>query len=131
MNRSEFEEYLKHFNNRNYKRVKEYFSDNIVLKFAGYTINGKKSFDDFYRSFHQYVNERVSARQFAGDDENVIIDAIVRLEGKRRLSRSELEEKGFGRLALPEPGRILEIPQLIHYRIESGSFVEIRCVLKQ
>jgi hypothetical protein len=130
MNQSEFEKYLAYFNSRNYEKAMAFFIDDMMLKFAGYEISGKKDFIEFYRFFHHYVDEQVIVRQFAGDDENVIIDVIVRLEGREPLSSDMLKEKGFGRLAVPAQGEVVEIPQFIHYRIENGKFAEIRCVIK-
>ena len=131
MKRTEFERYLSFFNTRDYVKAQEFFADNIVLKFAGYEIVGKKNFSDFYRFFHQYVSEQVLVRQFAGDDENIIIDVVVRLKGEKTLSPDMLKEEGYDRLAVPAEGEVLEIPQFIHYRIENGKFVEIRCFIKQ
>lgn len=131
MNRIEFETYLSCFNARDYDKAMTYFSDDVVLRFAGYTISGKPAFRGFYAFFHQYVDEEVLVRQFAGDEENVIIDALVRLKGKLPLPRAVLAEKGYDRLSTPGLGEAIEIPQFIHYRIESGKFVEIRCVIKE
>lgn len=130
MNRTEFETYLSYFNTRDYDRAMAYFSDDVVLRFAGYNISGKTAFRGFYAFFHQYVDEEVLIRQFAGDEENVIIDALVRLKGKIPLTPSVLAESGYDRLAAPAPGEVIEIAQFIHYRIENGQFVEIRCVIK-
>ena len=131
MNRIEFETYLYHFNARDYDRAMTYFSDDVVLRFAGYTISGKTAFRDFYAFFHQYVDEEVLIRQFSGDEENVIIDAMFRLEGKLLLPQTVLSEKGYDRLATPGPGEAIELPQFIHYRIKNGKFAEIRCVIKE
>lgn len=131
MNRTEFETYLSYFNARNYENAMSYFFDDVVLRFAGYGIFGKSAFRGFYAFFHQYVDEEVLIRQFAGDEENVIIDAVVRLKGKKDLTRKILAERGFDRLIIPGPGEVLELAQFIHYRIESGKFVEIRCVIKE
>ena len=131
MNRIEFDTYLSFFNARNYDRAMTYFSDDVVLRFAGYTISGKAAFSGFYAFFHQYVEEQVHIRQFAGDEENVIIDAVVRLTGKKILAREILAEKCYNRLITPDPGETIELSQFIHYRIENGQFTEIRCVLKE
>ena len=131
MNRTEFETYLSCFNARDYDRAMTYFSEDVVLRFAGYDISGKAAFSDFYAFFHQYVDEEVLVRQFAGDEENVIIEALVRLKGKIPLPRTVLAEKGYDRLSVPGPGESIEIPQFIHYRIENGKFIEIRCVIKE
>ncbi len=131
MNRTEFETYLSCFNSRDYDGATTYFSDDVVLRFAGYTISGKAAFRGFYAFFHQYIDEEVHIRQFAGDEENVIIDALISLKGKKPLSQAVLAEKGYNRLATPDPGEAIEISQFIHYRIENGKFVEIRCVIKE
>jgi hypothetical protein len=130
LNRSEFDKYLGYFNSRDYKNAKSYFADDLVLQFAGYVIKGKKGFSDFYAFFHKYVDERVIVKQFAGDDENVIIDVIVRLEGKKDLTEKQLKENDYERLGAIKKGQIIEIPQFIHYRIVRGLFKEIRCVIK-
>jgi hypothetical protein len=131
MNRSSFEEYLACFNTRDYDRAKDYFADDIVLKFAGYEIVGKEGFSRFYEFFHHYVDEEVMIHQFAGDEENVIIDVKVRLEAKQDLTLEILAEKGYERLGALNQGDMREIPQFIHYRIEDGKFKEIRCVIKE
>ena len=131
MNRTEFETYLSYFNARDYDRAMTYFSDNVVLRFADYIVSGKTAFRGFYAFFHQYVDEKVLIRQFAGDEENVIIDVVVRLKGIIPLPQNILAERGYGRLSVPGPGEVIEIAQFIHYRIENGKFTEIRCVIKE
>ena len=131
MNRAEFETYLNCFNSRDYEKAVSYFTDDVVLTFAGYTLSGKEAFLRFYQFFHSYINEKVFIRQFAGDDENVIIDAAVRLEGKKALTTAVLKKNGYERLAEVSRGDVVEIPQFIHYRIENGKFREIRCLIKE
>lgn len=131
MNRTEFETYLSYFNARDYDNTMAYFSDDVILRFAGYNISGKTAFRGFYAFFHQYVYEEVLIRQFAGDEENVIIDALVRLKGKMPLPHAVLAEKGYERLATPGPGEVIELPQFIHYRINNGKFTEIWCIIKE
>lgn len=131
MNRSEFETYLGYFNNRAYEQVHRYFADDIVLKFAGYELAGKNSIRRFYRFFHDHVDEHIIVHQFAGDDENVIIDVTVRLEAKKSLTSAALKANGYERLVSLGRGEVVEIPQFIHYRIEKDQFKEIRCVIKE
>lgn len=130
MNRSEFEKYLGHFNNRAYEKFLRCFADDIVLRFAGYELAGKKSIRRFYRFFHDHVDEHIIVHQFAGDDENVIIDVTVRLEAKKTLTSAALKVNGYERLVSLRRGEVVEIPQFIHYRIEKDQFKEIRCVIK-
>lgn len=131
MIRTEFEAYLECFNARDYEKATSYLADDFVLTFAGYVISGKEAFLRFYQFFHSYVNEKVVIRQFAGDDGNVIIDAAVRLEGKKALTSDVLKENGYERLVEVSRGDVVEIPQFIHYRIENGKFKEIRCLIKE
>ena len=131
MDRLTFDQYINRFNEKDYDGAIDFFSDDIVIRFAGYEILGKDGFFDFYRFFHYFVDERVHIIQFAGDDENVVLDVIVRLKGNRPLTEEILIEKGYERLGALGPGEIREIPQFIHYRIEQGKFKEIRCIIKQ
>lgn len=131
MNRSKFEKYLGHFNTRAYEEVHRYFADDIVLRFAGYEFTGKSSIRRFYRFFHDHVDEQIIVHQFAGDDENVIIDVTVRLEAKKALTPAALKANGYERLVALRRGEVVEIPQFIHYRIEKDQFKEIRCVIKE
>jgi len=110
MNLAEFEVYLSCFNAQNYEKALCFFSDDMVLKFAGYDIAGKKTSLNFTGFFTITSAKKIIVRQFAGDNENVVIDVVVRLEGKKLLSRDMLEEKGFGRLGVPDKGEVLEIP---------------------
>ena len=130
MDRQTFDRYIEQFNAKNYDAAKEFFNDDIVIRFAGYRIAGIDGFYDFYRFFHHYVDEQIFITQFAGDDENVILDTIVRLRGIRPLTEETLAENGYDRLVTLGPDEIKEIPQFIHYRIENGRFNEIRCVIK-
>lgn len=131
MNRSEFEEYLGHFNARAYENVKRYFADDILLKFAGYEFAGKGQISRFYQFFHDYVDETIIIHQFAGDDENVMIDVTVRLEARKALTPAVLKENGYEHLVSLGQGDVIEIPQFIHYLLENGKFKEIRCVIKE
>ena len=131
MNRKEFNRYMEKFNARDYDGAIEFFTDDITIKFAGYIISGKSGFKDFYSFFHEYVNEKIIISQFAGDDENIILDVIVRLTGIKVLTEEILKEKGYERLGALSVGEVADKPQFIHYRIENEKFKEIRCVLKE
>lgn len=131
MRRSEFEKYLGYFNTSAYEDVHRYFADDIILKFAGYEFTGKRSIRRFYQFFHDHLDEKIIVHQFAGDDENVIIDVTVRLVAKKALSPADLKANGYERLVSLSQGEVVEIPQFIHYRIEKEQFKEIRCVIKE
>ncbi len=131
MNRSEFEKYLRHFNTRAYENLKRYFADDILLKFAGYELAGKDQISRFYQFFHDHVDETIIIHQFAGDDENVMVDVTVRLEARKALTPAVLKENGYEHLVSLGQGDVIEIPQFIHYRIENDRFKEIRCVIKE
>lgn len=106
-----------------------HFTDDPVLGFAGYTIPGKGTFKNLYAFFHRYVDEKVLTLRFARDDENVIIDAVVRPKGRIPLTQAVPAEKDYDRLITLDPGEIMELPKFIHYQIENGKFTEIRCLV--
>jgi ketosteroid isomerase-like protein len=129
VNRADYDRYVRCFNARDYEAVLEYWASDFDLTFAGYHFHTKAEVRDFHAFFHQYAKETVLVTAFVSRPEMVALEATVRLEGIRELTRTTLESKGFGRLVGLGVGQVVEIPQYIHYHLRDGKIVRAGCAL--
>lgn len=129
MNRKAYEDYLTKFNARDYEGVLACFAEDFEIRFAGYTFRGRQDFMRFYGFFHEYVNESIRLDAIACSDELLAIEGCVRLEAKRDLTPEILAAQGLERIFPLRAGQVVEIDQFIHYRMESGKFVKVVCVV--
>ena len=130
IDRVAFDEYVRRFNARDYEGVLEYWAKIFTVSFAGYTFHNREEFiDKFYREFfHQYVNESLHIDQFISNENLLIIEARVRIQTKKELTREAAVAAGYGNLRTPPLGKTLEIPEFIHYHVADGKFISVVCV---
>ncbi len=129
MQRSDYEAYLSHFNRRDYQGVLGFWAPAFEARFAQVILRNGAELLRFYRFFHHYATEKIDLLDFVSDERLVALRAVVRVEGVRQLSQETLNDAGYGSLHPVEAGEVLEIPQLIMYRVESGRFTEVWCAV--
>jgi hypothetical protein len=129
MDRKTYDGYLAKFNARDYHGVLEYFAENFEVSFAGYSLRSRAAVLDFYRFLHGYVEETIAIDRFLSDESTLVLEARVHLLGIKDLSPEAARKAGFERLAAPPAGKILVIPQFIHYHLEGGKFVKALCAV--
>jgi hypothetical protein len=129
MQRADYEHYLACFNARDYDGVLRFWADEFDARFAGVVLRSGAELKRFYAFLHAHVDERIRVEDFIGDERLVALRALVRIEGKRELTRAALVAAGYGGLHPIAVGQVLEIPQLIMYRLEDGRFKQVYCAL--
>ena len=129
MNRADYEQYLACFNARDYDGVLRFWAPRFEASFAGVVLRDGADLRRFYAFLHSYLDERISVLDFVGDEQVVALRALVRVEGKRELTREALVAAGYGGLHPIQPGQVIEMQQLIMYRLEGGRFGKVYCGL--
>ena len=129
MQRSDYEQYLACFNARDYDGVLRFWAPQFEASFAGVVLRNGAELRRFYAFLHSYIDERIRVEDFVGDERLVALRALVRIEGRRELTREALVAAGYGGLHPIQPGQVIEIPQLIMYRLEDGRFKQVYCAL--
>lgn len=129
MNRKDYDVYLSCFNNRNYDGVTSYFNTDAAISFADVNLKGHDGIRNFYNFFHDYVSETIRVDRYLADDQSVMMEAVVKLEGKKDLTPEILQAQGFPSLAPLSAGQVIELPQFIHYHLENGKFRSAQCTI--
>ncbi len=127
MDRSTYDRYLAAFNARDYRTVLDFWADEFEASFAGVVLRNGNDLLRFYEFLHSYVSEVISIADFLSNDRLLALRAQVRIEGRRELSRATLEAAGYGGLHPVQAGQVIEIPQLIMYRLDHGKFTKVYC----
>ncbi len=124
-----YRRYLHKFNERDYEGVLAFFADDFQMQFAGHTFHGRRDFMKFYGFFHAYVSESIRLDAFACSDTLLAVEAQVRLEARGDLTPAMLAAQGLDRIFPLQAGQVIEMNQLIHYRLEHGKFVKVVCAV--
>ncbi len=83
MNRAQFQEYIDHFNKREYDAVTGYFDPNIVVEYyddgsysgpPARTLRGRKEFADTYKALHEHTREVLELGAFLTDGEHMFVE---------------------------------------------------------
>jgi hypothetical protein len=127
--RADYDRYLACFNARDYDGVLQFWAPQFEASFAGVVLRSGAELRRFYAFLHSYVDERIRVDDFVSDDSRVALRALVRIEGRRELTREALAAAGYGGLHPIKAGQVIEIPQLILYRLEGGRFKQVYCAL--
>lgn len=127
MDRAGYERYLSLFNAKNYEAVLEHFTDDCEVVFAGYCFKGKQPVRDFYAFFHAHTKETITLQRFLANEDTIALEAVVQLEGLVDITPQMLAERGLDRLVGLPKGQVVELPQFIHYHLESGKFKRALC----
>jgi SnoaL-like domain len=127
MNREEFDVYLKKFNSRDYEGFLDYFADEFEMIHVGGSFKTRESVMKFYSFLHAYIKESVSVDRFVSDENNVVLEARVQIQGVKELTPEAVAASDWPKLNPLAVGQIVVIPQFIHYHLENGKFVKIVC----
>jgi hypothetical protein len=127
MTREEFDVYLKKFNSRDYKGFLEYFADEFEMVHVGGSFKTRESVMKFYSFLHAYIKESVIVDRFVSDENNVVLEARVQIEGVKVLSPEVVAASDWPKLKPLAVGQVAVIPQFIHYHLENGKFVKVVC----
>lgn len=124
-----YERYLAAFNARDYDGVADFYVDPPRMEFFGIVITSREELKGFYRWLHSCVNESVSIHNFAASETATAVDAIVRIEALRDLTRDELDARGATGFFPIRAGEVQEIRQFIFYTTRNGLIEKVECAL--
>ena len=129
MDRRAYDRYTQMFEARDYDGVLAHFAEHFELVFAGYVFTTKEQVREFYRFLHAHVNETIKVHHFISNDEMVVLEADIRLEGLSDLTPAMLAECGLERIHPLAKGQVVTIPQFIHYHLTDGKIVRALCAV--
>jgi hypothetical protein len=127
MNREEFDVYLKKFNSRDYEGFLDYFADEFEMIHVGGSFKTRESVMKFYNFLHAYIKESVIVDRFVSDENIVVLEARVQIQGVKELTSEAVAASDWPKLNTLAVGQIVVIPQFIHYHLEKGKFVKVVC----
>ncbi|MDR6512832.1 hypothetical protein J2792_003719 [Novosphingobium capsulatum] len=129
LDRAGYERYLAAFNARDYDGVADFYVDPPRMEFFGIVITTREELKAFYAWLHSCVKETVSIHNFAASETATAVDAIVRIEALRDLTRDELDAKGATGFFPIRAGEVQEIRQFIFYTTRAGRIEKVECAL--
>ena len=127
MKREEFDVYLQKFNGRDYKGFLDYFADEFEMIHVGGSFKTRESVMKFYNFLHAYIKESVIVDRFVSDENNVVLEARVQIQGVKELTPEAVAASDWPKLKPLAVGQTAVIPQFIHYHLENGKFVKVVC----
>ena len=129
LDRAGYERYLAAFNARDYDGVADFYVDPPRMEFFGIVITTREELKAIYAWLHSCVKETVSIHNFAASETATAVDAIVRIEALRDLTRAELDAKGATGFFPIRAGEVQEIRQFIFYTTRQGRIEKVECAL--
>jgi SnoaL-like domain len=129
MTRDDYERYLAAFNARDYDTVFDFYAEHPRLAFFGVEIHTREELREFYTFLHANVRETAVLERFAGSDELVAAEAIVRVEGIADLTREVLDKRGLQQFFPIAKGDVQEMRQYIHYHLANGKITSVGCAI--
>ena len=129
LDRAAYDRYLAAFNARDYDGVADFYVDPPRMEFFGIVITSREELKAFYGWLHAFVKESVSVYAFAASDTLTALDADVRIEALRDLTREELDSRGATGFFPIRAGEIQVIRQFIFYTTRDGRIERVECAL--
>src|SRR5690606_8819487 len=99
------------------------------MAFFGVDIRSREELRAFYTFLHEYVRETVTVERFAGSEELAAVEALVRVEGIKDLTREILDARGLPQFFHIAAGEVQDMRQYIHYHPENGKIASVGCAL--
>ncbi len=118
-----YRQYIKAFNARDYATLETFFTDDFALENAGFKVQGKPAFREFYRFFHAYCREHVTLQRFFAGPDAFVANVLIRFEGIQDLSPAVLAEKGYEGMATVPKGGVVELEFLILYELNAQGLI--------
>jgi len=123
MTEADYHRYIEAFNARDYATLETFFADDFALENAGFRVEGKPAFRDFYAFFHRYCREEVRFKGFYPGKDGFVANVVIRFEGLEDLSPEVLAEKGYSGMTPVAKGQAVEVEFLILYLLDSSGLI--------
>lgn len=131
LTREGYERYVAAFNAKDYDAVADFYADPPLMTFFGVEIRSRQALKDFYAFLHDHVSESVTVLNFACSATLTAIDAVIRVEGIKDLTREALDARGLHEFFPIAAGQVQEMRQFIFYTIKDGLIERVECALAQ
>ena len=127
---TQYQDYLKSFNSRNYDRVLTFWGSQVHCLMDGVVLfDSPASLREFYAFLHSYVEEVINVDRYLSDESSLFLEGRVRITARRSMSAQVIAESGFSSLTPIQEGVAFDLPQIIHYHLEDGKFVLANCLM--
>lgn len=128
MNEHDFKDYLEAFNSRNYEKLhSKYFHPDVKLYTLGYILDGQKGVKEFYKFFHEYIDETIGFIDYHPSKNGFIGEVSMTLKAKKALTPEITKAHGFSRLTPVPEGATYDTILFVDYRLKDGKLHKIRC----
>lgn len=134
MQEADYHRYIKAFNARDYSALEAFFADDFALENAGFRVEGKKAFREFYAFFHEFCREEVIFKGFfpqATSEEgesyaggSFMANVVIRFTGIKELSQDVLDAKGYSGMTPVPVGVSVNVEFYIHYIFNSNGLIQ-------
>lgn len=131
LTREAHDRYVCAFNAKDYDAVADFYVEPPLMTFFGVEIRSRQALKDFYGFLHDHVMESVTVLNFACSETLTAIDAVIRVEGVKDLTREVLDAQGLHGFFPIAAGEVQEMRQFIFYTIKDGLIERVECALAQ
>lgn len=130
MNRDHYQRYLNSFNDKDYDKVLQFWAPEFTVIVQGEVLfDSPASLKRTYAFLHEHVDEEIFVQHYLSDNDCVFLEAIVRITARKTITAEALAAQGIKAIMPIEAGVRMDIPQIIHYRLEKGRFKHAVCVV--
>jgi SnoaL-like domain len=129
LDRAAYDRYCAVFNARDYDAVADFYAEPMQIDFFGVAIRNRDDLKRFYGFLHSYVKETAIVRNFAASDTLTAVDATIRIEGIRDLTRETLDANGCQGLHPVKAGEVQDLRQFIFYTTSGGKIVQTEAAM--
>jgi len=129
MTREDYDRYVAAFNARVFDTVFDFYAEHPRMAFFGIEITTRAQLKAFYGFLHAYVTETVTIEKFASSDDLAAVEAIIRIEAFRDLTREDLDANGMEQFFPIAKGEVQEMRQYVHYHLDSGKIASVGCAV--
>lgn len=129
LDRDGYDRYVAAFNAKDYDAVADFYVDPPLMTFFGMEIRSRAALKDFYAFLHDHVIESVRVLNFAASETLTAVDAVIRVEAVKDLTREALDARGLTGFFPIAAGDVQEMRQFIFYTMQNGKISRVECAL--
>ncbi|MFM2371988.1 MAG: hypothetical protein RIS85_1710 [Pseudomonadota bacterium] len=129
LDRDGYDRYVAAFNAKDYDAVADFYVDPPLMTFFGMEIRSRAALKDFYAFLHDHVIESVRVLNFAASETLTAVDAVIRVEALKDLTRQALDARGLTGFFPIAAGDVQEMRQFIFYTMQNGKISRVECAL--
>jgi hypothetical protein len=124
MTEADYHRYIEAFNARDYAKLETFFANDFALENAGFRIEGKPAFREFYAFFHEFCREEVIFKGFYPGSDGFVANVVIRFTGLKELSQDVLDAAGYPGMTPVPVGLSIDVEFLILYLLNDGGLIQ-------